>query len=57
MKTIAPETAIRIALRNYFKEVWGKVGVYVLLVKGECMQSNKYFLQKVSASHEESTSP
>ena len=57
MKTIARETAIQIALRSYFKEVWGKVSVYVLLVKGEYMQSNKYFLQKVSASHEESTSP
>ena len=57
MKTIAREIAIQIALRNYFSEVWGKVSVYVLLVKGEYMQSNKYFLQKVSASHEESASP
>ena len=57
MKTIARETAIQIALRNYFSEVWGKVSVYVLLVKGEYMQSNKYSLQQVSASHEESASP
>ena len=35
MKTIAREIAIQIALRNYFSEVWGKVSVYVLLVKGE----------------------
>ena len=57
MKTIAREIAIQIALRNYFSEVWGKVSVYVLLGRGEYMQSNKYFLQKVSASHEESASP
>ena len=28
-------------------------GMYVILVKGEYMQSSTYFLQKVSASHEE----
>ena len=43
MRTVAPETAPQIALRNCFKEVRGKVSIYVILVKGECMQSNTYF--------------
>ena len=32
-------------------------GMYVILVKGEYMQSSTYFLQKVSASHEEQSWP
>ena len=36
---------------------WGEVSIHVILVKGEYMQSSTYFLQKVSASHEEQTSP
>ena len=51
------ETAFQIALRNCSKEVEGKVSIHVILVKGECMQSSTYFLQKVSASHEAQTSP
>ena len=42
----------------------GKVSMYVILVKGEYMQSSTYFLQKISASlvkvtasHKEQTSP
>ena len=61
--TIARETASQIALRNCSKQVGGKVSIYVVLVKGEYMQSSTYFLQKVSASlvkvtasHEEQTS-
>ena len=59
MRTVAPETAPQIALRNCFKEVRGKVSIYVILVKGECMQSNThfFFLQKVSVSLEEQLSP
>ena len=64
MKSIAQETASQIALRNCSKEVRGKVSIYVILVKREYMQSSTYFLQKVSASlvkvtasHEEQTSP
>ena len=50
MRTMARETAFQIALRNCSKEVAGKVSIYVILVKGEYMQSSTYFLQKVSAS-------
>ena len=64
MRTIAWEAAFQIALRNCSKEVGGKVSIYVILVKGEYMQSSTYFLQKVddslvkvTASHEEQTSP
>ena len=48
------ETAPQIALRNCSKEA-GKVSTYMILVKGEYMQST-YFLQ-ISASHEEQSSP
>ena len=57
MRTAARETAFQMALRNCSKEVGGKVSIYVILVKGEYMQSSTYFLQKVSASHEEQSSP
>ena len=64
MSTAARETAPQIALRNCFKEVEGKGRMYVILVKGKYMQSSTYFLQKVvtslvkvTASHEEQTSP
>ena len=56
MRTMAWETASRIVLRNCSKEV-GRVSIDVILVKREeSMQSNIY-LQEVSASHEEQTSP
>ena len=57
MRTIARETAFQIALRNCSKEVGGKASIYVILAKGEYMQSSIYILQKVAASHEEQTSP
>ena len=64
MRTTVQETAFQIALRNCPKEVGGKVSIHVILVKGEHMQSNTYFLQKVfaslvkvTASHKEQTSP
>ena len=57
MKAIALETAFQLALRNCSKEAGGKVSIYVILVKGEYMQSGTYFLQKVSASYEEQLSP
>ena len=64
MKTAARETAPQIAPRNCSKEVGGKVSIYVILVKGENLQTSTYFLQKVSASlvkvtasHKEQTSP
>ena len=47
MRTIAWETAYQIALRKCSKEEVGKVSIYVILVKGEYMQSSRYFLQKV----------
>ena len=43
MRTVTQETAPQIALRNCSKEVRGKVSIYAILVKGECMQSNTYF--------------
>ena len=43
MRTIAQETAFQIALRNCYKEVGGKVSIYVILVKGAYMQSSTYF--------------
>ena len=46
MRTIARETAFQIALRNCSKEVGGKVSVYVILVKGEYMQSSTYIFQR-----------
>ena len=51
------ETAFQIALRNCSKEVVGKVSIYVILVKVECMCSSTYFLQKIFASHKEQSSP
>ena len=57
MRTIAWEAAFQIALRNSSKEAGGKVSIYVILVKGEYMQSSTYFLQKVSARYQEQTSP
>ena len=56
MRTVAQETASQIALRNCSKEVGGKVCIYVILVKGEYMQSSTYFLKNVAASYEEQTS-
>ena len=55
--TIACETAFQIALRNFSKEKQGKVSMHVIWVKGKYMQSSTYFLQKVTASHKEQTSP
>ena len=55
MKTISKET-FQIALRNCSKVVEGEISIYVILVKGEYMQSSTYLLQ-VSASHEEQLSP
>ena len=43
MRTAAQETAFQIAPRNCSKEVGGKVSIYVILVKGEYMQSSTYF--------------
>ena len=36
-------TSLQIALRNWFKEAGGKVIIYVILVKGEYMQSSTCF--------------
>ena len=47
MRTAAWETAFQIALRNCSKEVVGKDSIYVILVKGEYMQSSTYFFAKV----------
>ena len=45
MRTVAWEPASQIALRNCL-EVKGKVSIYVILVKGEYMQSGTYFWEK-----------
>ena len=64
MRITAQETAFQIALRNCSVDVGGKVSIYVILVKGEYMQSSTHFLQKVAARlvevtaiHKEKTSP
>ena len=56
MRTVVWETVPQIALRNCSKEEEGKDSIYVILVKGEYLQSSTHF-QKVSASHEEYSSP
>ena len=45
MRTIAWETAPKISLRNSSKEAGGggKVSIYVILLKGEYIQSAAYF--------------
>ena len=57
MRTATWETAPQIALRNCSKEVREKGSIYVILVKGEYVQSSTYFFQRASASHKEQTSP
>ena len=42
-RTVAQETVPQIALRNCSKEAVGKASIYVILVKGEYMQSSTYF--------------
>ena len=46
MKTIVPETAFQIALRNCSKEAGWKVSIYEILVKGKCMQSGTYLFSE-----------
>ena len=41
MKTAAWETEPEIVLRDCSKDVWAKESVYVILEKGEYMQSSK----------------
>ena len=48
IRTAAWETAPQISLRDCSKEVLGKDNIYVILVKGEYMQSSTYFFQKIS---------
>ena len=40
MRTTAQETAAQIGLRNCSKEIGGTHSIYVILVKGEYMQSS-----------------
>ena len=40
MRTVVQETTPQIALRNCSKEVVGTDSIYVILVKGEYMQSS-----------------
>ena len=42
-RTEACESAPQTALRSHSKDVGGKVSIYVILVKGEYMQSSTYF--------------
>ena len=55
MSTAVQETALHTALRNCYKEAGGKVSIYVILVKGEYVQSSTHFLLKVPAGHEKSS--
>ena len=45
LRTVAWETAFQIALKNCL-EVGGKVSIFVILLKGEYMQSGTYFWKK-----------
>ena len=57
MRTATWETAPQIALRNCSKEVREKGSIYVILVKGEYVQSSTYFFVESSCwSHEASVS-
>ena len=56
MRPAAWETAPQTALRNCSRGS-GEVIMYVVLLKGEYMQSSTYFLQKVYANHKELSSP
>ena len=47
MRTIAWETTFQISLRNCSKEVVGTVSIYVIVVKGECMQPSTYFCRRL----------
>ena len=42
MRTGARETTSEITLRNCSKEAGEKVSIFVILVKGECIQSSTY---------------
>ena len=42
MRTTALETEFQIILKNFSKEIGWKVNIYVILVKGESMQSTTY---------------
>ena len=64
MRTATWETAPQIALRNCSKEVREKDNIYMILVKGEYVQSSTYFFverscwsHEASASHEKQSSP
>ena len=50
MMTVTWETAPQATLRNCSKDIGGKERIYVILVKGEYMQSSTNILQKVFAS-------
>ena len=57
MKTITQGIAFHIALRQCSKEIGKKDSIYVILVKGEYMQSRIHFLIESSSwSHETSAS-
>ena len=47
MRTIAQETAFRIALRDCSEEAGGTVSVYVILVKGEYVQCSTHFCRRL----------
>ena len=57
MRTAARETAPKIVLKYCSKEIGKKDSIYVILVKGEYMQSRIHFLIESSSwSHETSAS-
>ena len=46
IRTAAQETTPQIALRNCSREEGEKVSIYVIVVKGEYMQSSTYFSRR-----------
>ena len=66
MKTLAWEAAFHIPLRNYSREVGGKVSIHMIFVNGEVHATKHIFfffqnvaacLMKLTASHEKPMSP
>ena len=63
MRTSAWERVLQIALTNCYKEVGGKVSIYVILVKRAYMQSSTYFsrsfllVSRSLSSHKEQWPP
>ena len=57
MRTTVWGTAFQIALRDCFREAWGKRSIHKILMKGEFNAVQCLLYKRFSASHEEPMSP